>query len=135
MTLKRVNENSTIHATARSHGDQSTESKPSLMRGCLDLIQRVFVGPVLIAVGLLLYTGLIFLVRMPKTDIYQSIVVMLCAEAYGIIAGLFVLLGLQYTLGPRSWIDRMIGRSLTSIAAVSAVITVVVLVVLSVFVR
>jgi hypothetical protein len=95
-----------------------------------DLGQRIFLGPTLILAGSVLYCGLILLAQMPVKDIFQAIGLVIAAEAYGTLAGLFVLLGLQYVLGPRSWIEQRIENSLSKLLIASAIMTAVIIVVI-----
>jgi len=53
-------------------------------------------------------------------DMYKTIGVVLFAEAYTGIGMMFVLLGLQYMLGPKSWIERWMKRSVWRLVVVSA---------------
>ena len=91
--------------------DPSTE-KP-------DLASRIITGPVLVFTGLVIYGGLYFLTRLSPHDVFHAIGVLVAAEAYAIVAGLFVLTGLQYTLGPNTWITKQISQSLGRLLLVS----------------
>jgi len=95
-----------------------------------DLGQRIFLGPTLIVAGIVLYSGLILLAQQPVKDIFQAIGLVIAAEAYGILAGLFILLGFQYVLGPRSWIEQRIKNSLGKLLLTSAIMTAVIIVVI-----
>jgi hypothetical protein len=92
------------------------------MSGGPDLVQRVVVGPVLLLAGVAIEVGLVVLALTPPADVYQTIGVVLFAEAYASIGALMMLLGLRYILGPRSWLERWISRSLSRLVVVSAII-------------
>lgn len=91
-----------------------------------DLASRFVTGPVLIAAGMAIYAGLFLLSQFPPKNVYHAIGVFLGAEAYAIVAGLFVLLGLQYILGPRSWIAAQVARSLSRLFLIAAAMGVVI---------
>ena len=86
-----------------------------------DNFSRLITGPVLILAGLAIYCGLAVLQWFPPHDAYHAVAIALGAEAYAIVAGLFVLLGLQYILGPRNWIAVKAAGSLRRLLIVSAV--------------
>jgi hypothetical protein len=86
-----------------------------------NLASRIITGPVLVVAGIAIYAGLALLRLFPPKDLFHGMGVLLGAEAYAIVAGLFVLTGLQYTLGPRSWISRRITGSVARLLWVAAV--------------
>ena len=57
-----------------------------------------------------MFVGLFVLAGMPANDIFGIIAIFLAVEAYSIVAALFVLVGIRYLLGPRSWIDGLAER-------------------------
>ncbi len=104
------------------------------MKSRPDLGQRIFLGPTLIIAGAVLYSGLILLAQQPVKDIFQAIGLIIAAEAYGLLAGLFILLGLQYVLGPRNWIEQRIENSLSKLLVASAIMTTVIIVIIIVLI-
>ena len=88
-----------------------------------DLAQRILVGPTLVVAGIAIYAGLLLLYWLPPRDALHTLAVLLAAQAYGTVAGLFVLLGLRYILGPAGWIEQRIGTSLRHLAAASMGLT------------
>jgi len=98
-----------------------------------DMASRVITGPVLIFTGLVIYTALVLVyinapVNAPvNVSLFDVLIAILVLEPYSILAGLFVLTGLQYVVGPRAWIDRLITKSLLWMVIISAVIGLVIL--------
>ena len=85
-----------------------------------DIVQRVIIGPVLFLTGVLIQVCMLMLAFKQPEDMYKTIGVILLAEAYTGIGMMFVLLGLQYMLGPRSWIERWMKRSIWRLVATSS---------------
>jgi hypothetical protein len=102
--------------------------KNPMVEGKPDIFQRVVVGPVLIVAGVAIYAGLFLLSRFPPKGVLHATGVALGAEAYGVVAGLFVLLGVKYMLGPRNWIETHVSQSLTRLVIVSALMSAMILV-------
>ncbi len=108
-------------------GDRDTEVIQKLdpagqahMNDRPDIVQRVIVGPVLFLTGVIIQVGLLMLAFKQPEEMYKTIGVVLFAEAYTGIGMLFVLLGLKYMLGPRSWIERWMKRSVSRLLVASA---------------
>ena len=73
---------------------------------------QVFVGVVLIIAG----AGIIYAFHVHAAwprghDVWDGGFLLL-TEAYSIVGSLFILLGLRYAVGPRSFIERWIAKSL-----------------------
>lgn len=88
------------------------------MRAVLDLFGRVIAGPFLILLGSGMLAGLLLISMLPTYDVFGLIAIVIAVEAYAIVAVLFVLTGLHYTLGPKSWIQRMADDQVRSIGLV-----------------
>ena len=87
---------------------------------------QVFVGLVLVVAG----GGIIYAFHAhawPRGhDIWDGGFLLL-AEAYSIVGSLFILLGLRYAVGPRSFIDRWIASSLRHFVGVVVVVSIAIL--------
>lgn len=96
------------------------------MRVILDIIGRAFAGPALVLVGVAMLVGLFVLSRIPPDNMYHAVGLFIAVEAYSVVAILFMVVGLRYTLGPRNWIDRTaektIGRLVSIIVAGALVV-------------
>ena len=73
---------------------------------------QIFVGVVLVVAG----AGIIYAFHVhaawPRGHDVWDDGFLLLTEAYSIIGSLFILLGLRYAVGPRSFIERWIAQSL-----------------------
>ena len=85
------------------------------------VVSCVIIGPTLIAAGVAIDCGLYLLKQFPPHDAYHAVGVALGAEMYSIVAGLFVLLGLRYICGPKSWFEEKIASSLKRLFQVAAI--------------
>ena len=70
-----------------------------------------FVGAVLVIVGALMLYAFQSLARREHDTWFDIAGTALIVEAYSIVASLFVLLGLRYAFGPRSFIERAIAHT------------------------
>jgi len=87
----------------------------------IDLINQFVVGPMLMVIGAAMFALLFYLSRMPATDIYGKVGIIIGVQAYSLVAILFLLVGLQYLIGPQAWIDRWASRALGGVVTVSVV--------------
>ena len=74
-------------------------------------IWQVFVGAVLVITGGFILYAFHFLVRRGHDSWLDIVGMGLVAEAYSIVGSLFILLGLRYAFGPRSFIQRAIAHT------------------------
>ena len=102
------------------------------MVGNPDILQRVILGPVLFLTGIIIQIGLLTLAFKQPEDMYKTIGIVLFAEAYTGIGMMFVLLGLKYMLGPKSWIERWMKHSVSKLLVVSALTGAVIVAVVSI---
>jgi hypothetical protein len=80
-------------------------------------IFQIFVGLVLFVTGAGIIYAFHTLAWHTGHDIWDAGFLLL-AEAYSIIGSLFILLGLRYAVGQRSFVERWISRSLRHFAVV-----------------
>ena len=89
----------------------------------LERIGEIFAGLVLLTAGI----GIIYAFQQTISQKGRGIWewgILLFVEAYSIIGVLFVLLGLRYLLGPRSFIEKVIAWSLRHLLLVAILIMV-----------
>ena len=86
-------------------------------------IWQVFVGAILILVGLLILFALYFLVPHLRSSWLDTLGIALAVEAYSVVALLFILLGLRYVLGQRGLIERAIGHGVRHVVLVIIVLS------------
>ena len=100
----------------------------------LERIGEIFAGLVLLTAGI----GIIYAFQQTISQKGRGIWewgILLFVEAYSIIGVLFVLLGLRYLLGPRSFIEKVIAWSLRHLLLVAILIMVMGLVLYMVVLR
>ena len=74
-------------------------------------IWQVFVGAVLVVAGALMLYAFQFLAHRGHDTWFDIAGTALVVEAYSIVASLFILLGLRYVFGSRSFIERAIAHT------------------------
>ncbi len=89
------------------------------MQTILNMFGRIVAGPLLIVVGMIMLAGLFLLWRKPAGDIYTAAGIFIGVQAYSVVALLFILVGLRYVLGPRSWIDILAAKSVGRVAGIA----------------
>ena len=94
-------------------------------------IRRLFAGASLIVVGLCMFAGLTVLSAIPTSDWLRIITVAICVQMYSIVATLFLLLGVQYIVGDKCWLDswaeRLAGGLVVSALLASVLVTAIVI--------
>ena len=79
---------------------------------------RIIIGTVLILAGALIHWAFTFGVPKPS-DAFDLIGYVFAIAAYGIVANLFILLGLKYYFGQGGWFERSVAASLRQLILLS----------------
>jgi len=87
-------------------------------------VWQVFIGAALVTAGLLMLYAFQFLARRSHDTWFEMAGTVLIIEAYSIVASLFVLLGLRYLFGPRSFIERAIAHTTRHFVAAVIVLSI-----------
>ncbi|MHC4154827.1 MAG: hypothetical protein ACYST6_07895 [Planctomycetota bacterium] len=88
------------------------------MRESQDIGSRIIIGTALILAGALIH--LAFILALPKpVDVFGAIGYVFAVVAYGTVANLLVLLGLEYYFGPGGWFRKHVANSLRHLVVIS----------------
>lgn len=99
------------------------------MKESKDLFSRIVIGTVLIITGTLIHYALAFQVPKPR-DFFEAIGTVFCILAYGIVANLFILLGLKYYFGTGGWFEKHVSSSLKQIFFLSILIAIIIVIII-----